>query len=80
LHPNASNIKLQVITMRVNINGIIHTVAEDTGLLDLLADEGIPPKQAIVEVNRRFVSHDDLTGYALQDGDHIEFILPAFGG
>jgi thiamine biosynthesis protein ThiS len=66
--------------MRLNINGISHTVAEDTGLLDLLADEGIPPKQAIVEVNRQFVSHDDLTGYALQDGDRIEFILPAFGG
>lgn len=66
--------------MRVNINGITHMVAEDTGLLDLLADEGIPPKQAIVEVNRQFVSHDDLTGYTLQDGDHVEIILPAFGG
>jgi thiamine biosynthesis protein ThiS len=68
------------IVMRLIVNGIAKSVADGTGLLDLLAEEGIPPKAAIVEVNRKFVARADLDKHALRDGDQVELILPAFGG
>lgn len=66
--------------MRLIVNGIEKTVPEGTTLLEVLHQDGVPAKAAIVEVNRRFVARDDLGTHALLDGDEVEIILPAFGG
>ncbi len=66
--------------MHLVVNGFTRSVAKETSLIDLLAHEGIPPKQAIVEVNRTFVPPDALNSFVLRDGDLVELILPAFGG
>jgi thiamine biosynthesis protein ThiS len=66
--------------MRIRVNGLEREVREGLTLRELLEADREPVGHALVEVNGAHVHVREYGSRILAEGDHVEIILPAFGG
>jgi len=66
--------------MKIMVDGQAKEVRDGLTVAGLLQLEGEPADHVLVEVNHVFVLPSEHPTRALQEGDEVEIILPAYGG
>jgi thiamine biosynthesis protein ThiS len=67
-------------TLRLRINGELHTVAGPMTVAALLAHLSVDDRQVAVERNRDLVAKADFAATELAEGDQIEIVTFVGGG
>ncbi len=65
--------------MHIHLNGEIRSIAPDTSVAQLLADESLAERRVAVEINGEIVPRSAHATQPLCDGDRVE-IVHALGG
>ena len=66
--------------MKITVDGQAKEVRDNLTVAGLLQLEGEPADHVLVEINNVFVPPSEHASRALQEGDEVEIILPAYGG
>lgn len=66
--------------MRLTVNGEPREVADDTGLVGLLEQLGLPVRSVVVELNGTALLPSEVPAAALADGDVLELVRAVAGG
>ncbi|MGF1451882.1 MAG: sulfur carrier protein ThiS [Opitutales bacterium] len=66
--------------IQIIANGQSYQVAPGTALPSFIEEQGLPPRQVVVERNGHPVVASELPETILEDGDHLEIVRIVAGG
>ena len=67
-------------TIRITANGCLHEIVAPCTVTEFLTSRNLKPTQVVVEYNGEALLRDQFKKVQLQDGDHMEVVLPVAGG
>jgi thiamine biosynthesis protein ThiS len=71
---------MDLLMMRVTINGVDESLDEGLTMSDLLARLELQPIRVAVELNRDLLPRRDYAQTSLRDGDRVEIVTFVGGG
>ena len=66
--------------LRIQVNGEVRSVADQSTLSDLVTELSLPPARIAVELNGTVIRRDQWSETALHEGDRLEIVHFVGGG